>query len=158
MPYSLSHIHSLHCVVSIIDSDYISLSSRALILTRKWLIRLEWWAFVDIVSYNNETALMKPQEICAYTFSFSETVNLKAQIESAKTFLRIHSIAVCFVDSCRRLSTLIYLNQSIDLCPIESLKICDRRFLSVGRPYRWSHGINRILILWSNRETTVNSA
>jgi len=35
---------------------------------------------------------MKPQEICAYTFSFSETVNLKAQIESAKTILRIHSI------------------------------------------------------------------
>jgi hypothetical protein len=27
---------------------------------------------------------MKPHEICAYTFSFSETVNLKAQIESAK--------------------------------------------------------------------------
>jgi hypothetical protein len=37
---------------------------------------------------------MKPQEICAYTFSFSETVNLKAQIESAKTFLRIHSITL----------------------------------------------------------------
>ena len=48
---------------------------------------------------------MKPQEICAYTFSFSETVNLKAQIESAKTFLRIHSNALI-----RRFYAEVYLS------------------------------------------------